>query len=83
MFEMHKMHLFQPHEMHWSLAEHNLPANQDWRFEQQEIRLAQETEELGNAALAAMIELQTETKKTNPELLEGEYIFDKDSFKQK
>ena len=27
MFEMNKEHLFQPHEMHWSLAEHNIEAN--------------------------------------------------------
>ena len=82
-FDMHTAHLFQPHEMHWSLAEHNLPANQDWKFEQEEMRLAKLSEERGNLALASMIDLQTEVKRTHPELLEGVEILDKDSFKQK
>ena len=66
---MHTEHLFEPHEMHWSLAEHNLPHNIDWKWEQQELRAAKELEERGNAALSGMIEFQNELSKTHPELL--------------
>ena len=58
--KLHQDRIFMPHEMHWSLAEHNKDHNQDWMFEQQEVKLEEQYEEI--VRISKIVERETKKK---------------------